>query len=82
MAVPAERSAALTMEWLGGVGAVMTGVVAVFALWLNRRDRVADKIGELDTRLTSGIAELSERVARVEGHLGLYDARLVDRRPR
>ena len=48
---------------------IIPGIIAVAALVITRRDKTGDLIRNLDHRLTDAINDLSQRVARIEGHL-------------
>lgn len=54
------------MEWLDQLGPLITGVVALVAIIVNRRDKLADSVNGL-----------AERVARLEARIDSVDARLA-----
>ena len=53
------------MDWLNFIAVLSGAAVAVVALIVSRRDRLADAVNELARR----IGLLEQRVARIEGHL-------------
>lgn len=55
------------MDWLNIIAVLSGPAVAIVALIVSRRDRLADAVNELARR----IGLLEQRVARIEGHLGV-----------
>ena len=50
-------------------GVFGTLIVAILVYLVARVDRLADKIDQIDERLSARIDELGQRVARIEGRL-------------
>ena len=53
------------MDWWNAVAVLSGPTVAIVALIVSRRDRLADAVNELARR----IGKLEQRVARIENHL-------------
>ena len=58
---------AVSMDWLNVIAVASGPVVAIVALIVSRRDRLVDAVDELARR----IGHLEQRVARIEGHMGV-----------